>query len=88
MFLIRLIKKYLSIVLKKKGVIFVCKNLKCLFLRINFENSIPTLKSEKIKGKIGYKSIFCYSYSIGFPQQKVDMIFLRNKKQRGCILTL
>ena len=39
--------------------------------------NIPTLKSEKVQGKIGCKSIFRYSYSADFPERV--SIFLRNR---------
>ena len=72
---IRLIRLSLSIVLRKEIKIFVGENLP----RINFQKSIPTLKSEKEQGKVEYSWFFCYSYPIDSPLQKRDFIFLRNK---------
>ena len=40
---------------------------------------MPTLKSEKVQGKIGYKSTFCYSNSENSSLQKRVCIFLRSK---------
>ena len=40
---------------------------------------MPTLKSEKVQGKITYKSIFCYAYSTDSPLQKRVCIYLRNE---------
>ena len=42
-----------------------------------------TLKSEKVQGKIGYKSIFCYSYFADSPLGICVCIFLRNKYYNG-----
>ena len=49
---------------------FVGENLKSLFLRINFQKITPTSKNKKVQRKIGYKSIFCYSYSTDSYLQK------------------
>ena len=44
--------------------------LKILVFQNQFSKKYTTWMSEKAQGKIGYKSIFCYSYSTGSPLQK------------------
>ena len=37
---------------------------------------MPTLKKEKVQGKIGYKLIFCYSYSTNSPLKIMSSFFV------------
>ena len=62
--------------LKQRSKFFVGENLKSLFPRINFQWNIPTLKSEKVQGNTGYKSIFCYILSTDSSPQNVSAFFI------------
>ena len=72
------------------------ENLKSLFLRINFQQNIPTLKSEKVQEKIGAKLIFAILTLQTILYRNVTAFFLEtsipenmgDSKGRECFLTL